>query len=53
MVQVLLTILLPFLYKYFQISDEILLTVLICLNGAGVAYTGANLLEKKLNGQNT
>lgn len=48
MIQVFLTILLPFVYKHFEISDSILLTVLMCLNGAGLAYTGANLISKKM-----
>jgi hypothetical protein len=39
---------LPILYKKFEISDEILMTVLVATSSLVGAYTGFNVLQKKL-----
>jgi hypothetical protein len=40
---------LPILYKKFEISDEILMTVLVATSSLVGAYTGFNVLQKKLD----
>lgn len=49
--QVVLLVCLPVIYKKFEISEEILMTVLIATSGLVGAYTGFNVLQKKINGQ--
>lgn len=45
--QVLLMIILPLIYKYSQVGDEVTITVLLAIAGAGSLYTGLNVLQKK------
>jgi len=40
-------IVLPIVYKHFEITDHILMTVLIATSGLVGAYTGFNVLQKK------
>ena len=47
MIQVALTLILPFVYHYVQMSEQVLIMVLCSINGAVAVYTGANLLSKK------
>ena len=49
LVQVLLTIILPLVYKKMEIDGDITLVVLIATNGAAAIYTGANVMSKKFN----
>ena len=46
-IQIILTVILPLAYKRNEISDQVILFVLVTINGAGAVYTGANLLSKK------
>lgn len=47
LLQVILMILIPMIYKYIQVGDEVTITVLLAIAGAGSLYTGLNVLQKK------
>jgi hypothetical protein len=49
--QIVVLISLPIVYKKFEISEEVLMTVLIATSGLVGAYTGFNVLQKKISGQ--
>jgi hypothetical protein len=48
-IQCLVVVVLPIIYKKFEISDEILMTVLIASSSLVGAYTGFNVLQKRTN----
>ncbi len=48
-IQCLVIVVLPILYKKFEISDDILMTVLIASSSLVGAYTGFNVLQKRTN----
>lgn len=41
---------LPIVYKQFMIADEILITVLTASSSIVAVYTGFNVLQKKIEG---
>lgn len=47
-IQILIMILLPIVYRRFEVSDSITMTVLVSLAAAGSFYTGFNVLDKKI-----
>ena len=42
-------VVLPIVYRKFEISDDILMTVLIATSSLVGAYTGFNVLQKRTN----
>lgn len=49
--QVILLVVLPIIYKKLEISENVLMTVLLTTSALVGAYTGFNVLQKKINGQ--
>jgi hypothetical protein len=49
--QCFMTVTLPFIYKAYGISDQVLLAVLVATSSLVGAYTGFNVLQKRMNGR--
>lgn len=49
--QLMIMIILPIVYRYLEVGDEITITMLIAIAGSGSFYTGFNVLQKKYEGQ--
>ena len=51
MAQLAILVILPLIYKHFEVSDDILMTVLISSSSLVGVYTGFNVIQKKFENQ--